>query len=516
MSALDQPLTTHGADDARPAARANDSADLAALGYKPKLHRTMGAYTSFALAFSMVSINTGIITLFADPFSRIGGVAILIWLAIIPLVGTLVAVYAHLAGRIPLTGYAYQWSSRLVGANFGWFTGWVALISFLAGTAATAAAVGSVFAPEIWHDPSRGQIQLLSIGATVVVCVINVFGVRIATHVNNVGASIELAGTVVLGIVLLGGLLFFFGDARGPGVLVDTAHIGDAPITLTSVALAALLPVYVLLGWEGAADLSEETVDPRRAAPRAMIRSVVVSGAAGFVIFALLGMAIPGHVTTFLGRDGNPVFNLIDVQVGAFAKDIMVVIAFASIFACLIANMAVATRMVFALSRDNMLPGSRALAAVDDRTGTPIAAIIGVTVLAVVLNVLNAGLVAKIFAIVGLGYYATYLLTMIAALFAQRRGRIPAAPEGVFGLGRWLVPTAGLGVAWTVVVIVTLTVPKVNNTTAYYFAGAVAIGALWWAVALRGRLARGEAGPPDVVGAAAFPREPVPASAPVP
>src|SRR5919204_447429 len=92
-----------------------DDADVVALGYKPKLHRTMGAYTSFALAFSMVSINTGIVTLFADPFSRIGGVAILLWLLVIPMVFTIVAVYAHLAGRIPLTGYAYQWSSRLAG-----------------------------------------------------------------------------------------------------------------------------------------------------------------------------------------------------------------------------------------------------------------------------------------------------------------------------------------------------------------------------------------------------------------
>jgi hypothetical protein len=66
--------------------------------------------------------------------------------------------------------------------------------------------------------------------------------------------------------------------------------------------------------------------------------------------------------------------------------------------------------------------------------------------------------------------------------------------------GAWLVPTACFGVVWTLVVIVTLTVPKVNNTTAYYFIGAVAIGGLWWLVGLRRKLNSGEAGPPDVVG----------------
>src|ERR671932_2098579 len=146
-----------------------------------------------------------------------------------------------------------------------------------------------------------------------------------------------------------------------------------------------------------------------------------------------------------------------------------------------------------------MLPGSRVPGAVNERTGTPIAAITGVAALAIVLNVLNEGLVAKIFAIVGLGYYLTYLLTLLAALLAQRAGRIPRAPAGVFDLGRWLTPMATIGVVWAAVVIVTLTVPKANNTTAYYTAGAMALGAIWWAVALRRRINAGLAGPPDIV-----------------
>jgi amino acid transporter len=113
---------------------------------------------------------------------------------------------------------------------------------------------------------------------------------------------------------------------------------------------------------------------------------------------------------------------------------------------------------------------------------------------------MNEGLVAKIFAIVGLGYYLTYLLTLVAAFVAQRAGRIPDAPDGVFSLGRWLTPLAAVGAIWALVVIIVLTVPSVNNTTAYYTAGALALGALWWVLVLRQRLNAGTAGPPDVVG----------------
>ncbi|MFE4667567.1 amino acid permease [Streptomyces sp. NPDC056716] len=483
--------------DAAPAAD-TDSSELSELGYQQQLRRGIGSFTSFALAFSMVSINTGIVTLFADPFSRVGGAAILLWLVVIPLVFTLVLVYAHLAGRIPLTGYAYQWSSRLIGPHFGWFTGWIALMSFVAGTAATAAAVGSVFAPEIWDSPSRGQVQALSIGVTLVVCLLNVVGVRIAGLVNNVGASIELVGTLLLALVLAIGAFFAFGDTQGPSILLDTNPVDGGPLTLTGIALAALLPVYVLLGWEGAADLAEETTDPRRTTPPAMIRAVAVSGAMGLIVFALLAIDLPEAPAAFLSGSGNPVLHLVGVQLGGFARAVMTIVAFASLFACLIANMAVATRMVFALGRDKMLPCSPTLSAVGRRTGAPVNAILLITSLAIVLNLLNAGLVEKIFAMVGLTYYLTYALTLTATAIAHRKGRIPEAPQGVFSLGRWLWPTLVVGLLWCGAVIVVLTVPEVNNQTALTVVAGIALGFLWWLFGLRRRIDSGRAGPRTV------------------
>ncbi|MEV7390430.1 APC family permease [Streptomyces sp. NPDC091215] len=262
------------------------------------------------------------------------------------------------------------------------------------------------------------------------------------------------------------------------------------------VALAALLPVYVLLGWEGAADLAEETTAPRRTTPPAMIRAVAVSGAMGLIVFALLAIDLPSAPATFLSGSGNPVLHLVGARVGGVARAIMTVVAFASLFACLIANMAVATRMVFALARDRMLPGSTALASVGRRTGAPVAAILVITALAVVLNLLNAGLVEKIFAMVGLTYYLTYALTLIAAAIAHRKGRIPPAPEGVFGLGRWLWPTLVVGLVWCAAVIVVLTVPEENNQTAVTVVVGVGLGFLWWLFALRRRISAGRAGPP--------------------
>jgi hypothetical protein len=61
---------------------------------------------------------------------------------------------------------------------------------------------------------------------------------------------------------------------------------------------------------------------------------------------------------------------------------------------------------------------------------------------------------------------------------------------------------AAVGAAWAALVIVVLTVPAVNHTTGYYTAGAFAIGALWWVLALRRRLNHGHAGPPESIAVA--------------
>lgn len=410
------------------------------------------------------------------------------------------------------TGYAYQWTSRLVGPHFGWFTGWIALVSFFAGTAGTAAAVGTVFAPEIWEHPTTHQVQALSIGCTIVVAILNIVGVKVATRINNIGASIELIGTVVLGVVLLAGVLVFFGHTEGPRVLSDTVPLDGGSLSVTNIALATLLPVYVLLGWEGAADLAEETVDPRKAAPRAMFRAVIVSGIVGFLIFVLLAVAMPSSPKSFLSGSENPVLQLVGAHLGPFARALMIVVAFASIFACLIANMAVATRMTFALSRDNMLPCSSALQQVGRRSRAPIRAIVLVTVLAIGLNLLNSGLVGRIYAMIGLTYYLVYALTLTATAIAERRGRIPDAPEGVFGLGRLLKPAVILGLLWSCAVIGALILPDENRQNAASAAAVLTVGLLWWVLVLRWRIRAGTAGPPSVtrVPAAASETKPLP------
>ena len=106
-----------------------------------------------------------------------------------------------------------------------------------------------------------------------------------------------------------------------------------------------------------------------------MIRANYVSvGASLFMIIGFL-IAIPVGIGRLLGQSENPLVFIFQSHFGVVAADVLQVVVFLAIFSCVLANMVVATRLAFALSRDKMLPGSALLGQVNARTRTPIASI---------------------------------------------------------------------------------------------------------------------------------------------
>src|SRR5215469_11039837 len=90
---------------------------VARAGYKPEPRRSLRFFSMFAIAFSIISITTGIFLNYAFGLSYWGPASIWTW----PIVGVgnlmIAVVVAELGTRIPLAGYAYQWSSRLVNSS---------------------------------------------------------------------------------------------------------------------------------------------------------------------------------------------------------------------------------------------------------------------------------------------------------------------------------------------------------------------------------------------------------------
>jgi amino acid transporter len=282
-----------------------DVGDLHQFGYVQSLRRTLGPYGSFAIAFSMISITTAIFFLLPSLFGTAGAAGVWLWIPCAAGVFLIVLVYAHLAARIPITGFAYQWNSRLINPHYGWFTGYTALLAFMAGTAATSVALATVFAGDIWKSPTHGDIVLFATVAMAVAGLINIISIRAVSAVNNTGVFFEITGSVGAAALLFFGAIFFFHHDAGFHILVSTQRTSSGALWYGFV-LAALLPLYCFIGWEGAADLAEETNDPRSVTPFAMIRANYVSVAASlFMIIGFL-IAIPHGMTALLSQPKNP------------------------------------------------------------------------------------------------------------------------------------------------------------------------------------------------------------------
>jgi amino acid transporter len=463
-------------------------------GYRQRLRRTMRLYSSFSLAFAEIAITVTVFTLFAQPFQTLGGVAIWFWVPVTAGGFLIATIWGHLTARIPLTGYAYSWVSRIVNAEYGWFCGWTELAGWVMGTAGIAVAAASVFSPYFWANPTHGDIELFAAIAIILGLIANIISMKITALVNNISASAELFGTLGLGIVVAIGVIFF-SHIQGPRILFHVGSTGGGAVTISALALAALLPVYTILGWDASADLAEETHEPRRSIPKAMRRAVLVGGICGFLLFAAYAMAIRGSVAKLVGGTQNALISVFESHFGNGAGYVIIVVAAFAMFSALLANIAAAGRVAYALGRDNMLPVSGVWASVNKTTRTPIYSLIAVGIVAELANVVSAGFVGRILAGVTVAGYGIYAFVLVGILIAHRLGRLPSADDGYFSMGKWLIPATWLALAWCILVMLMMTLPSANQIAGQYFLYIEGVGVLWFVLVLMWRLRRGTAGP---------------------
>src|SRR6476660_8178456 len=124
-----------------------DSEDLARFGYSQELKRSLGLFSSFAVAFSYISPSTGIFTLFALGLTTLGGVFIWTW-PVVALGQFIIALnFAEVTSHYPVAGSVFQWTKYLSTRTYSWFTGWIYLFAGILTVAGVVATVPLVLIP---------------------------------------------------------------------------------------------------------------------------------------------------------------------------------------------------------------------------------------------------------------------------------------------------------------------------------------------------------------------------------
>ena len=218
-----------------------DSADLARFGYSQELKRSLGLFSSFAVAFSYISPSTGIFTLFALGLTTLGGVFIWTW-PVVALGQFIVALnFAEVSSHYPVAGSVFQWTKYLANRSYSWFTGWIYLFAGMLTVTAVVATLPLALIPALnglgWHS-----LNAASLNTQLVVALITLVVITVQPNQTNgllkLGFldGIPILWTVVIFIALIGAIYYLAVGRTKAFAPVTTPSQDDAPLAGTGAA----------------------------------------------------------------------------------------------------------------------------------------------------------------------------------------------------------------------------------------------------------------------------------------
>jgi amino acid transporter len=419
----------------------NDEQILERFGYHQELSRSLGYFSSFALSFSVICMTSGLFADYGDGL-RAGGPAF-IWSWLIVGAGQfLVAmVFAQLARQIPLSGYAYQWTRSLAGDRMAFWAGWIMIVQFITGMSGVAYALASYLVPFFGVSNSSRNVVIATMGTLVVAALINHYGIRLASLVNDVSVIAEILGSVLIGFLLLG--IALIRKTHPISFLFTYPHQASAGAYLIAFLTASLMSVWTLGGFEAAANVAEETHLPEKRIPTAIVLSEVLAVVFGLLVLIGFTLAVPS--VEVASHDPTPLLYIIGSY---FPKYVVVAALFlvsVAIFACVLANLTTITRLVWAMARDGKVPASRFLSKVSEHK-VPVNAIWVVIPITAVFT-FWAQVEVVILAICTFAMYVTYGLVVAACLWGKCSG---ATGEPAKRVSR---PLCAAALAWIVAIL---------------------------------------------------------------
>jgi urea carboxylase system permease len=480
-----------------------DSGGLDDFGYKESLDRSIGKFASFAAGVSYISILTGTFQLFYFGFGT-GGPAYL-WSWPMVFVGQMAVAlcFMELAAKYPVAGSVYNWSKKLGSRIVGWTSGWLMLTASIVTISAVVLAY-QLNLPRLWsgfqiigdgtgeYDFAANAVLLGSV-LIVFTTVINALGVKLMSMINSAGVFIELIAAILIVIILA------LNVKRGPDIFFSTQGYGagESAGYLGAFLIASLASLYVMYGFDTASSLGEETVEPRKTAPKAIFRAILASFVIGGGILVFAVMAAPDLSDPKIGESSGGLQYIVEQVMWRPLGKIFLVCIVVAVTVCTLAVHTAAIRLTFAMARDNALPFGETLATVNPKTQTPIVPAVTIGVIAafiLVINIAQPKIFTVLTSIAIIMIYLAYLMVTGPMLKKRFQGQWPPKDlkeGGYFTMGKWGMPVNLFAVVWGAAMALNLAWPRaaVYGEGWYYEWGAfiyigiiLGFGLLWYGV----------------------------------
>jgi APA family basic amino acid/polyamine antiporter len=431
------------------------------------LRRSLGAWDLVVLGISVV-IGAGIFSKAASVSATQTGPAVVISFLIAGVVCALAALcYAEFASYMPVAGSAYTFSYASMGELIAWIIGWDLILEMFFAACVIAKAWGLYFDNVLnlfglggvdEHGVASGVHNTIHLGgitfdwaSVLLIGVLATFltiGTKLSTRLTGVLTAIKVA--IVVLIIAVG--FAFFDAAKLHPFVPPSASFGASAAhstvwtqTLFSFASGAELSVggvfgilagagtvfFAFIGFDVVATAAEETREPRKNVPRGILGGLAICTA----LYILVSLALSGMATPAQLRDATPdggvsatIITAFQLQEGAptWATQVIAVGILIGLTTVVMVLMLGLTRIVFAMSRDGLLP--RALSKTSERFGTPAHLQIGSAILIALITAFTH--VDVLGNMVNIGTLSAFVLVSFGVPILRTRRRHALAAAG--------------------------------------------------------------------------------------
>ena len=330
----------------------------------PALTRKLGLMEAVGVSLSMigptlgVAFNTSLVAGAAGPGMPL---AFTLGTVVMALVGLSFVAFSR---DLAHAGSAYAYVRQAFGRRWGFMAGWVMLLAYLAFTGATSALVGNFVDAAVrdmgLHLPRQGQFAGVITMLIAIYCVTH--DMRLAARLMLLLEALSMLAITILSVVILTQVSRTTGLSAAP---FRPAADFDG---WSGIGYGIVFCVLSFAGFEGAATLGEEALEPRRNIPIAMIATVLLAGA--FFVFASYAQVM-GYGLGQMKALANADAPLNTLSIKFISTDFAVAVDLAaavSAFSAALGALSASGRLLFALGREGL--GER-IGTVDPVTGTP-------------------------------------------------------------------------------------------------------------------------------------------------
>lgn len=445
-----------------------DSETLSKFHYKQELKRSLKFFSVFAFAFSAISLTTGIFCNYGFLMTTIGPLGI--WTFPIVGLGSIIvaAIFGEISTHVPVTGHCYMWISKLHSKGMGWFIGWINFCYLIIILPSIDTALGPVVTALLNIPATSFNLTLIAEVALLLQLLFNIFSVKISSIINSTATITESLGVLLLTILLA---VFAFQNGASVANLTAVNSAVAHGSLFMPVLMAFLMGFYTLVGFESAANMSEETHNAARNVPRAMVIAISISALFGtlFLIASVLAIKnLPAVV-----KSATPLPLIIESILGPIIGKLFLIIVVISIFACGLVFMTSASRTVYAMSRDNAFFASGLFKKISKKTSTPIAACVLFFIIGTFFLVVTTPTILSTASSALPCLY--YLLTIICYAMVRRDQK---TVDGNYTLGKFGWPLIVIAIAWLTFGFCIMSIPSDFQSATVVNLVLIAIGAI--------------------------------------